>query len=73
MAQLHDDITIYNNTSTNLSIEVTGGTPPYNITFNRNGIPQPPVTGYRNGEYTNGDSYIWRLYIFIDNLYLSTG
>lgn len=50
MAQLHDDITIYNNTSTNLSIEVTGGTPPYNITFNRNGIPQTPVTGYRNGE-----------------------
>lgn len=50
LAQLHDDISIYSNTSTNFSIEITGGMSPYSVAYERNGTPQTPVTGYRSGE-----------------------
>lgn len=49
LAQLHDNITIFNNTATNISIGITGGSAPYTINYQRNGIPQPPLTGYIPG------------------------
>ena len=48
-AQLHDDISICNNTSTNFNIVLSGGTPPYTINYTRNGTPQPQINGYTSG------------------------
>ena len=53
LAQLESSITIYENTSTNFSIEITGGTPPYTVEYTRNGIPQTAVTGYQVGSEIN--------------------
>lgn len=50
LAQLHDDITIFSNTSTNFNIGITGGTPPFTVAYDRNGSSQTPVTGYMSGE-----------------------
>jgi hypothetical protein len=49
LAQLHNDITIYNNTSTNLNLAISGGTPPYRIEYTRNSTTQAPITGYISG------------------------
>ena len=49
LAQLLDNITIFNNTATNLKVSINGGTPPYIINYERNGIPQTPVSGYYSG------------------------
>ena len=49
LAQLHDDITINNNSSANINVTITGGTAPFTINFSRNGIPQSPVTSYTSG------------------------
>ncbi len=48
-AQLHDDISICDNHSTNFHVDLTGGTSTYTINYNINGTPQTPVTGYING------------------------
>lgn len=49
LAQLLDNITIFNNTATNIRVSINGGTPPYVINYQRNGIPQTPVTEYLSG------------------------
>ncbi len=49
LAQLHNDITIYSNTSTNFNVDISGGTPPYNINYTRNGITQPTINNYASG------------------------
>jgi hypothetical protein len=49
LAQLERDTSIFNNTSTNFSINITGGAPPYNIIYTRNGIQQPPIVDYTSG------------------------
>jgi hypothetical protein len=48
-AQLHDDITLYNNTSTDLNVAISGGTSPYAINYTRNEVPQAPVPNYYSG------------------------
>jgi hypothetical protein len=48
-AQLHDDITIDNNSSTNLHLAISGGTSPYTIYFNQNNVEQSPITNYSSG------------------------
>lgn len=48
-AQLHDNISIENNTSTTISIAISGGTPPYTINYTRNGVAQDPVVNYTSG------------------------
>lgn len=54
LAQIHDNITILENSSTYLNIEITGGTPPYAIEYTRNGVTQNPIINYTsgNGIYT---------------------
>jgi hypothetical protein len=49
LAQLHDDITIYNNTSTNFNVVISGGTSPYTINYTRNGVAQPTINNYVSG------------------------
>ena len=49
LAQLHDNITINNNSSANINVAITGGTAPFTISFSRNGMPQSPVTNYTSG------------------------
>lgn len=53
LAQLASSITIYENTSTNFSIGITGGTPPYTVEYTRNNIPQTAITGYHGGSEVN--------------------
>lgn len=49
MAQLHDDIAIYNNTSTNFNVTISGGSSPYTINYTRNGTAQTPVSNCLSG------------------------
>lgn len=49
LAQLLDNITIFNSTATNIKVNINGGTPPYVINYELNGIPQPSVTEYLAG------------------------
>jgi hypothetical protein len=49
-AQLNDNITIFDNTATDFRVIISGGLPPYVIAFERNGIAQPSITGYSNGD-----------------------
>lgn len=49
-ARLRDSITIFDNTSTNFNILISGGSPPYTINYARNGITQPSVRDYTNGD-----------------------
>lgn len=37
-SQLHDDLTIYENTSTSINISIEGGVSPYNIIYELNGV-----------------------------------
>jgi len=48
-AQLHDDKTIYENTSTTFNIAISGGTPPYTIRYTVNGINQSDIINYTSG------------------------
>ncbi len=65
-AQLHDNILIANNTSTNFSIAITGGTSPYSFTYTRNGTAQSAINNYNSstnistGVLTTG-AYIYAL------------
>ena len=49
LAQLHDNISIYSGTSTNINVAITGGTAPFTVSFTRNGVAQSPVTNYTSG------------------------
>ena len=49
LAQLHDNITIDNNTSANFNVAVTGGTSPFTINYTRNGVAQTAITNYISG------------------------
>jgi len=65
-AQLHDDISICNNTSTNFNIVLSAGSPPYTINYTRNGTPQAQLNNYNSGTnvptglLTTG-SYVYQL------------
>lgn len=48
-AQLHDDKTISENTSTTFNIGLSGGSSPYTVNYMVNGIPQQAVTNYVSG------------------------
>lgn len=50
LAQMQENITIFNNTSTSFRIEITGGKPPYAVTYARNGVQQAPISAYRSGD-----------------------
>ena len=49
-AQLHDNITIFNNTSTEFNVTLSGGTPPYTIYYLQNGSAQPSIANYTSGK-----------------------
>jgi hypothetical protein len=49
LAQIHEDITIFENSSTYLNVTISGGTPPYRIEYTRNGAAQTPVENYVSG------------------------
>ena len=49
LAQLHDNITINNNTSANINVVITGGTFPYTINYRRNGVAQTAISNYISG------------------------
>jgi hypothetical protein len=49
-AQLYDNKTIYENTSSTFKVSVSGGAPPYTINYTINGIEQPAITGYKSGD-----------------------
>jgi hypothetical protein len=48
-AQLHDNATIFNQTTTEFNVTLSGGTPPYTINYSRNGIAQLPINNYTSG------------------------
>ncbi len=70
-AQLYEDISICNNTAADLHIDLSGGTPPYTISYTRNGTAQPQITGYISGTnistgiLTTG-TYIYRITSVVD-------
>ncbi len=49
MAQLHDNITINSNSSTNINVVISGGTSPYAINYSRNGSAQSAINNYLSG------------------------
>ena len=49
LAQLHDNATIYNNTSTNISVVMAGGSSSYTVNYTRDGIAQSPINNYTSG------------------------
>jgi len=49
MAQLHDNIFIENNTSTNFNVAILGGSAPYTVNYTLDGVAQPPITNYITG------------------------
>lgn len=53
LAQLQNDITIFENSSTNLKIDISGGTPPYTLEYSRNEEPQSIIQNYRSGSEVN--------------------
>ena len=48
-AQLHDDISICNNSSASFNIVLSGGASPYTINYTRNGNPQTQLNNYITG------------------------
>ena len=53
LAQLHNDASICNNTSTNFNIILTGGVSPYTINYTKNGVAQAALVGYISGSSVN--------------------
>ncbi|MGB8491896.1 MAG: DUF4082 domain-containing protein [Bacteroidales bacterium] len=49
LAQLHDNISIYENSSTFFNVILSGGTPPYAINYSCNGVPQSQISNYISG------------------------
>lgn len=72
-AQLFSDITIYQNSGTNLGLRLSGGTPPYSIEYNRNTVPQNPILADSDSsEFYTGQlhagSYLYTLTSVTDNI-----
>lgn len=57
-AQLFDNITIGENSSTNFTIDINGGSSPFTLSYNRNGEPQPILTNYISGSSVNTGNLI---------------
>lgn len=53
LAQLESSVSVYENSSTNFKIDLTGGTYPFNIEYTVNGIAQTPLTSYKSGTEIN--------------------
>lgn len=68
-AQLHDDITIYNGTSTSLSVDITGGIAPYRINYTINGGPplETTETNISTGVINVAGTYVYALTSTSDN------
>ena len=49
LAQLHDNISIENNTSANFNVAISGGSAPYTVNYTLDGLAQPPITNYIAG------------------------
>ncbi len=49
LAQIYDNDTIDENTSTNLHVDITGSTAPYVINYTRNGVSQSAISNYASG------------------------
>jgi len=49
LTQLHDSLTIFNNSSAEFHALITGGTSPFTINYTRNGVAQPAITNYISG------------------------
>ncbi|MDP2890240.1 MAG: hypothetical protein Q8P34_14900 [Bacteroidota bacterium] len=45
-AQLHDDISIENNTSADFNVAIAGGTSPFTVNYAINGVAQTPIANY---------------------------
>ncbi len=56
LAQLHDSITIFNNTSTEFQVIISGGTSPFTINYTQNGVSQPAVNNYVSGTNISTDT-----------------
>ena len=72
-ALLDENITIYENTATNLNVAINGGTPPYTIEYTRNSVPQSTIYNYSSGSdiYTGilpGGTYTYSLTSVTDAL-----
>jgi hypothetical protein len=64
--QLHDNATIYDNTSASFNIVISGGTSPYTINYTRNGVAQTTINNYDSGADVttgtlNSGSYLYAL------------
>ena len=57
-AQLHDNASICNNTSTTFFITLSGGTSPYTINYTKNGVAQPALNNYVNNTPVNTGNLI---------------
>ena len=64
LAQLHDSMTIFNNTATDFYIDITGGTSPFTINYTRNGVAQPEVVSYLSGTLISTDTLVTGSYIY---------
>ena len=53
LAQLHDDASICNNSSTNINVVMTGGTSPFTVNYTKNGVPQGAWNNYISGTNVN--------------------
>lgn len=53
LAQLQSSISIYENTSTNLSVDITGGTPPYTVEYTINKTSSFTIPNYQSGADIN--------------------
>ena len=49
LAQLHDNMTISSNTSTNINVSVSGGTSPFSVSYTLNGVGQSDINNYTSG------------------------
>lgn len=70
-AKLNADMTIYSNTSAFINIELSGGTSPYSIHYDRNGASQPNLSEYKSGTgvYTgilDSGSYVYSISSVVD-------
>ncbi len=63
-AQFQSSISIYENTSTNLSVDITGGTPPYTIDYTRNETSSFTISNYQSGADINTGSLPAGIYEF---------
>ncbi|MBK7479372.1 MAG: DUF4082 domain-containing protein [Bacteroidales bacterium] len=53
LAQFQSSISIYDNTSTNLSVDITGGTPPYTVEYTINDTSSFTIPNYQSGADIN--------------------